>query len=91
MHRIRCPWCGVRDQAEFNYRGDASVSRPAPDAGAEAFFEYSYLRDNPMGWHVEWWHHVGGCRQWIKVVRNTLTHEIAATGMAHDKLGAPRP
>ena len=36
MHRIDCPWCGVRDEAEFKYRGDATVKRPEPDAGAEA-------------------------------------------------------
>jgi heterotetrameric sarcosine oxidase delta subunit len=42
-----------------------------------------------MGWHTEWWHHSGGCRQWVKVVRNTLTHEIAATGAAGDKLEVP--
>ena len=25
MLRISCPWCGVRDEVEFRYRGDASV------------------------------------------------------------------
>jgi len=89
MHRIKCPWCGERDQAEFNFRGDASVQRPAPDAGPEAFFAFAYERANPMGWNVEWWHHAGGCRQWIKVVRNTLTHEIAATGAPGDRLEVP--
>lgn len=90
MHRIECPWCGVRDQAEFNYRGDAGARRPSPDADGDAFFEYAYMRDNPIGWHLEWWHHAGGCRQWIKVMRNTLTHEIAATGAAQDRLEVPR-
>lgn len=89
MHLIRCPWCGVRDQAEFTYRGDATVGRPDPAAGADAFYEYTYLRDNPMGWHTEWWHHVGGCRQWVKVVRNVVTHEIAATGRPADDLQVP--
>ena len=42
------------------------------------------MRDNPMGWHIEWWHHSAGCRQWVKVVRNTLTHQIAATGKPGD-------
>jgi len=89
MHRINCPWCGTRDEAEFQYQGDASKVRPAPDASVEAFFDYTYMRDNPRGWHTEWWHHVGGCRQWVKVVRNTLTHEIAATGGPHDALAVP--
>ena len=90
MHRIDCPWCGVRDEAEFQYQGDASVTRPKPDASEDAFFDYVYTRDNPKGWHIEWWHHVGGCRQWVKVVRNTLTHEIHSTGGPQSKLTLPK-
>ncbi len=90
MHRIDCPWCGVRDESEFQYQGDATVSRPEFTASEEAFFRYVYVRDNPRGWHTEWWHHVGGCRQWVKVVRNTLTHEIHVTGTPADKLAHPR-
>ena len=89
MHRIRCPWCGVRDEAEFQYQGDASKQRPAPDAGADAFFDYVYARDDPKGWHLEWWQHVGGCRGWVRVVRNTVTHEIRATGGPQDELTLP--
>ena len=90
MHRIDCPWCGTRDEAEFQYRGDATVKRPAPDANLDAFFDYVYIRKNPKGWHTEWWHHIGGCRQWVKVVRNTLTHEISTTGTPDTKLTLPR-
>ncbi len=89
MHRIDCPWCGTRDESEFLYQGDATVSRPKSDAAQDAFFRYVYKRDNPKGWHTEWWHHVGGCRQWVKVVRNTLTHQIHATGTPADKLKHP--
>ncbi len=90
MHQIDCPWCGVRDEAEFQYQGDASVTRPDPDAGEDDFFSYVYVRDNPKGWHTEWWHHNGGCRQWVKVVRNTATHEIHATGLPRDGLPVPQ-
>ncbi len=81
--------CGTRDEAEFQYQGDATVQRPKPDADEETFFRYVYARENPKGWHVEWWHHVAGCRQWIKVVRNTLTHEIDSTGGPQSKLTKP--
>ena len=90
MHQIRCPWCGMRDEAEFQYQGDAGKRRPAEDAGEDAFFDYVYLRDNPKGWHSEWWHHVGGCRQWVKVVRHTVTHAIHATGRPDDELEVPQ-
>ena len=90
MHRIRCPWCGVRDEAEFQYGGDASVRRPADDASEEAFYDFVHIRANPRGWHLEWWHHVGGCRQWLQVVRHTVTHEIAATGTPTERLELPK-
>jgi sarcosine oxidase subunit delta len=89
MLRIPCPHCGTRDEFEFRYRGDASVKRPADDAGAEDFHAYVYERANPAGWHLEWWQHVSGCRQVLKVVRHTLTHEIRAVGLAGDDLKLP--
>ncbi|MCC7049739.1 MAG: sarcosine oxidase subunit delta [Alphaproteobacteria bacterium] len=91
MHRIDCPWCGVRDEIEFAYRGDATVRRPEAGAGIDAFYAYVYERGNPRGWHVEWWHHAAGCRQWIKVLRHTLTHEIRATAKAGDTVTVPKP
>ncbi|MCO4055049.1 MAG: sarcosine oxidase subunit delta [Bosea sp.] len=87
--RIACPHCGLRDESEFRYRGDASVSRPDGDAGADAFTAYVYERTNPQGWHGEWWLHVGGCRQVLKVLRHTATHDIAAVGMVDDHLSPP--
>ena len=89
MLRIRCPWCGERDEIEFRYRGDASRGRPAADAGLAAFTTYVYERDNPRGWHLEWWLHVGGCRKLLKVSRHTLTHEINAIGKPEDPLPQP--
>jgi methylglutamate dehydrogenase subunit B len=79
MLLIQCPWCGDRDQGEFTYAGDANVRRPAPDAGEAAFHDYVYLRENPRGPHRELWHHTGGCRHFVAVERNTLTHEITGT------------
>jgi len=85
MLLIRCPWCGERDHIEFTYGGDATVRRPDPDAPLAAWHDYVYLRDNPKGPHVELWQHTAGCRQWIQVVRDTVSHAIAETAPA----GAP--
>ncbi len=79
MLLIICPWCGARSQNEFTYGGDASVVRPPIDAQESAWASYVYLRDNPCGPHDERWHHSAGCRQWLKVRRDTRTHEIVAT------------
>lgn len=76
--RIPCPHCGLRDEAEFSYRGDATVSRPGANGDQAAFCDYVYARENPKAWHTEWWHHAAGCRQWFRLVRHTVTHEIRA-------------
>ena len=76
MLLIACPWCGLRARAEFTYGGDATVKRPPPDAPQAAWVEFVYLRDNPAGPHEELWHHSAGCRQWLRVRRDTRTHEL---------------
>lgn len=89
MLRIPCPWCGLRDETEFRYRGDATVSRPAAHAGPDAFAAYVYQRANPRGWHLEWWLHVGGCRRLLRVLRHTLSHEIRWAGGAEETPPTP--
>src|ERR1700736_2331 len=82
--RIRCPFCGERDANEVAYLGEAEFKRPdpnAPDAAAR-FFEAVYLRDNPAGPHNELWYHTSGCRSWLRVTRDTLTHEVLAVQFA---------
>ncbi len=87
MLLLDCPWCGERNHDEFTYLGDATVTRPAdPETDTEdAWMDYVYIRDNPCGDHWEYWQHVAGCRAWIKVHRNTLTHEIGQVVPANDK------
>ncbi|OWK23313.1 sarcosine oxidase subunit delta [Rhizobium yanglingense] len=72
-----CPHCGPRPKEEFTIKG-AALARPTPDAGPDDWFDYVYLRDNPRGAYEEYWHHTSGCRRWLAVARNTVTHEIAA-------------
>jgi sarcosine oxidase subunit delta len=92
--RLTCPLCGERDLREFSCRGAATLlDRPAPDAGPEAFHDYLHLRENPAGPHAELWHHVLGCRAWLRVVRDTRSHRVLSTALARDpaRLGADRP
>jgi heterotetrameric sarcosine oxidase delta subunit len=58
-----------------------AATRFAPDPGldctdAATWHDYVFLRDNPRGRHAEYWHHVHGCRRWLRVERDTVTHEI---------------
>ena len=84
---IHCPFCGARPSEEFAVLGDAAPKRPeAPgdDTGSdlEAWYDYVYLRDNPRGVHREFWQHVGGCRAWLVVERDTATHEVRSVELA---------
>jgi len=86
--RIPCPFCGERDSSEFAYLGDAALERPDPaaaDATAQ-FINAVYFRDNPAGPHDELWYHASGCRSWLKVSRDTRTHQIFAATYADEAL-----
>jgi heterotetrameric sarcosine oxidase delta subunit len=82
MLRIACPFCGVRDEVEFRYRGDAGRRRPDAEAGEGAFAAYVYERDNPQGWQAEWWQHTQGCRRLLRVERHMTTHEVRSVTLA---------
>ncbi|MCH8100990.1 MAG: sarcosine oxidase subunit delta [Proteobacteria bacterium] len=78
MLRIPCPWCGVRDETEFRFGGEAHVERPGLEVSDAEWADYLFNRENPKGLHYERWCHVYGCSQWFNVVRDTVTHEIHA-------------
>lgn len=80
---LPCPFCGPRDHAEFGYGGDGSVVWPALDAPVEDWCEALFLRENIRGPQLETWHHVHGCRMWLLVERDTMTHEILSVRPAH--------
>lgn len=76
---IDCPFCGPRDLTEFSYHGDAAALDGRPQHGStdqDAWNAYVYDRANPAGTHAEVWQHSGGCRQHLRVVRDTVTHEM---------------
>ena len=88
MLNIKCPYCGDRSQKEFAYGGDGTVVRPQlnQEVTDEKWDEFVYLRKSPRGKHIELWHHIAGCRQWIKVQRDTVTHEIFKTAKMNEEI-----
>ncbi len=88
MIRINCPFCGERDHAEFTYGADASIVYPSLDADADCWHDAIYLRENICGVQEETWHHTHGCRMWLIVERDTMTHEVISVRAAHDGYGA---
>ncbi|PHQ68857.1 MAG: sarcosine oxidase subunit delta [Sneathiella sp.] len=88
MLRIDCPFCGTRDETEFVYGGDASRLRPdMAETSEEVWNDYVFLRPNPKGPHPEYWFHQHGCRSWLKVTRNVVTHEITMVSYASPDRG----
>ena len=80
--RLSCPICGARDVREFTYRGDAVLmERPEVEDG---FYDYVHTRANVAGETAELWHHAMGCSAWLRVVRNTVTHEVVSVELARD-------
>ena len=88
MLRLPCPFCGIRDHAEFSYEGDATVVYPDLDASEADWFDATFLRDNPKGWHTEYWRHVHGCGAFLIVERNTVTHELGRVRFADPRAAA---
>ena len=86
MIRIPCPFCGTRDHSEFSYGGDGSIVYPALDAPIADWHEAVFQRQNICGVQTETWQHVNGCRMWLLVERDTLTHEIHSVRPAHSAL-----
>ena len=86
MIRIPCPYCGVRDHSEFSYGGDGSIIYPSLDAPVEQWHDAVFQRENICGVQTETWQHVNGCRMWLRIERDTLTHEIHSVKPAHPGL-----
>lgn len=91
MLRIPCPWCGERDETEFHFGGQSLIARPEETVDDRAWGDYLFFRDNPKGRHWERWQHSFGCGQWFNVLRDTLTHEIAATCAMSEPPPEPPP
>ena len=83
--RLLCPICGERDHREFYYQGAAvMLERPDPGADAAVWDDYLHLRANVPGGHDELWSHDAGCGAWLKVTRNTITHDVSAAVLASE-------
>ena len=83
MIRIKCPFCGERDHSEFTYGNDGSIEYPSLDAPTEDWVKAIFFRKNISGMQLETWHHTSGCRLWLYVKRNTVTHEIESVEPCH--------
>jgi sarcosine oxidase, subunit delta len=87
MLQITCPYCGVRDEAEYRFGGESHVSRPSLESTDTEWGDYLFNRTNPQGVHYERWCHSYGCGRWFNVARDTVSHEVLAVY----RMGEPKP
>lgn len=74
---IPCPFCGDRNESEFNFGGPAGPDRPDPATVSDAeWVDYLTVVPNPLGPVRERWWHVRGCGEWLTIWRDTRTHDI---------------
>ena len=81
MFLIECPWCGERDESEFNCVGEAHIARPleTEKMSDQDWADYLFMRSNPKGLHREQWLHAAGCRRYFNAERDTVSYRIAGT------------
>ena len=89
MFLIECPWCGERDESEFNCVGEAHIARPleTEKMNDQDWADYLFMRSNPKGLHREQWLHAAGCRRYFNAERDTVSYRISGTY----KIGEPAP
>lgn len=75
---IQCPYClEQRTEEELQYGGEADLARPPETCSDTEWTDYLFMRRNTKGVHYEQWCCSGGCGQWFKVARHTVSHEVA--------------
>jgi sarcosine oxidase subunit delta len=81
---VPCPNCGRRSVYEFRFGGEVRQI-PALDATETEWRNYRFNRTNSAGVQTEWWFHRFGCREWLQVVRNTVSNEVLAAYLPREK------
>ena len=78
MLTIPCPHCGMRDETEFLNGGEAAMRPERPeDLSDDEWSAWLFTHDNPRGPLDERWFHAFGCRRWLVLRRDTVTHAIS--------------
>ncbi len=76
MLLIDCPHCGPRAQIEFAYERPLDGIVPLDATPGEAMRILYHGRANPRGMDEELWLHAFGCRQFLIITRDRVSHTI---------------
>jgi sarcosine oxidase subunit delta len=75
MLLIPCPYCGERDESEFDYGGRA-VEFPVLSAPRDEWHRALHLSCDAGEDADEYWYHSAGCERWIRLRRNLASHDF---------------
>ena len=77
MQRFPCPFCGLRDETEFQFAAEAGKRRPepAPEVSDLEWADYLYMNEAPRGPAQEVWVHLT-CGEFFLMTRDTVTREV---------------
>ena len=81
---IHCPHCGSRPKEEFTIVAMQRCCARRPMQRDEAWYRLCLSARQSARPHREYWHHTSGCRRWLVVERDTVTHAVAAVPDAAD-------
>lgn len=79
MQQFKCPFCGLRDEREFHFVGEAGKIRPdtTKEVTAEEWAAYLYQTRNKLGHAKEMWMHLT-CAELFLMERDTSTMDVLA-------------
>lgn len=80
MQRFPCPFCGLRDEREFSFAGEAGKSRPdtTADVSDAVWTDYLNTQRNEKGRAKEIWCHLP-CQEYFLMDRDTVTMKVLST------------
>ena len=80
MQLFPCPFCGLRDEREFSFAGEAGKARPSAtrDVSDADWANYLHMQRNEKGPVREVWCHLP-CQEYFVMERNSVTMEVLGT------------
>lgn len=84
MQQFPCPFCGLRDEREFHFAGEAGKIRPdtTQDISDADWADYLFFCANAQGRSREIWVHTT-CQEYFIMERDTVTMEVLGTEQLH--------
>ncbi|WP_299210647.1 MULTISPECIES: sarcosine oxidase subunit delta [Roseobacteraceae] len=80
MQQFPCPFCGLRDEREFHFAGEAGKTRPdtTKEISDADWTTYLYYCTNAKGPSREIWVHTT-CQEYFVMTRDTVSMEVLST------------